>query len=122
MKGKLYVVHSPRDCVLTGFVPITGTIDGQFLVQAAGLVGLRQPRGASQEAKRLFREKVKNVGWRPSFARYGHAGGHTDGISYGFIRNVVATKMLKISRTRSAGQPAPPAQEDTVSAGSAGTW
>lgn len=98
VKGRVYVVFSSRDGVLNGFVPITGTIDGQYLVQPAGLVGLKLPRRTGAQAAAMYREKVKNVRWRPAYRRYGYAGGHTDGTSYRFIKYVVAPQMLGIGR------------------------
>ena len=102
--GKIYVVYSDRDAVLIGFIPVTGTIDGQYLVSPAGQVGLRVPNSGDRG---LYREKVVNIPWRPRFENYGYTGGHTDATSTGFIRHVVAPTMLGIGK-RPVSPPTPP--------------
>ena len=96
IRGKVYVMYSSRDAILTGFVPITGTMDGSHFVQPAGLVGFRPPSGAGATIRKLYREKIVNIPWRPSFARLGYAGGHTDGTSYRFVKYFIAPKLLHI--------------------------
>jgi len=98
VRGKVYVFYSPRDGVLNGFVPMTGTIDGQYLVKPAGLVGLRLPPQGAEDTLTLYRGKITNIPWRRAFQRYGYAGGHTDGTSYRFVKFVIAQQMLGIGR------------------------
>ena len=102
VKGKVYVLYSSRDAILTGFIPLTGTIDGSYFVQPAGLIGLYPPDRASSETRQLYRAKVVNIGWRPSFERYGYAGGHTDATSYAFVKYFIAPKLLGIGYGRKA--------------------
>ncbi len=97
IKGKIYVFYSNRDAILTGFIPVTGTIDGSYFVKPAGLAGLHPPKNISEEGKRLYRNKIVNIPWRPEFEKYGYAGGHTDGTSYEFVRYFIAPKLLRIS-------------------------
>jgi pimeloyl-ACP methyl ester carboxylesterase len=111
VKTKVYVLHSPNDAVLSGFIPVTGTIDGAYLVEPAGLVGLRPAAGLSAEQLRVFREKVVNVAWRPSFERYGYAGGHTDATNFSFVKWYIARELLHISApatTQTAGKSGTP--------------
>jgi len=102
VKDKVYVIYSPHDPVLNSFVPITGTIDGQYFVQSAGLVGLHPPSNASPETQDLYRQKVVNIAWRPGFEAYGYTGNHTDATNTRFVSGYIA-RLLGISR---AGRPA----------------
>lgn len=94
IRGDVTVYYSDRDGVLNGFIPITGTIDGQHFVEPAGLVGMRLPPRANDQTRRMYKEKIRNIGWRPAFAKYGYVGGHTDGTSYDFVRYIVAPQMI----------------------------
>jgi len=98
IKGKVYVIYSSHDAILTGFIPVTGTIDGSYFVQPAGLIGMYPPEGASKETLKLYKEKIVNIPWRPSFERLGYAGGHTDGTSYAFVKYFIAPRLLGIKR------------------------
>jgi len=105
VKGAVFVVHSPRDGVLAGLVPLTGTIDGQFFTQPAGLVGMKVPARATEQTSTLYREKVRNIQWRHSFQAYGYAGGHTDSTSYRFVKYMIAQRMLGIGHRTSTTAP-----------------
>lgn len=96
VKNKVYVLYSSNDAVLNGFVPVTGTIDGAYLVEAAGLVGLSRPNRATPETIQAYRDKIVNIPWQPSFEGMGYAGGHTDGTSESFVRRYIAPKLLGI--------------------------
>lgn len=93
MSGKIYVYHSRADMILDGPVRTLGTIDGQIGVDAAGLVGLRPPKG--------MEDRVVNVPWNPRYERYGWTGSHTDGTSAPFVRHVLSRHIL--SETTTAG-------------------
>lgn len=110
VRGKVYVIYSSQDAVLSGLVPVTGTIDGAYLVEAAGLIGLRAPAGLKPADAALYREKISNIPWRPSFERYGYAGGHTDATSYSFVKSYIAPRLLGIGATL----PAPAAQAEAA--------
>jgi len=99
VKGKVYVLTSPRDGVLAGFIPVTGTIDGAYLVEPVGLAGFSLPSGKTRaEATALYREKIVTIPWRESFERLGNPGGHTDGTSYQFVRYYIATELLGLGK------------------------
>jgi pimeloyl-ACP methyl ester carboxylesterase len=97
VKGKIYVFSSPNDKILKTFIPVTGTIDGEYFVQPAGLVGLYPPDTISADGLRMYREKVVNIPWKPVFSRLGNDGGHTEGTSYRFLRYYILPKVLRIS-------------------------
>jgi len=111
------VFYSPRDAVLRGFIGIVPTIDGKMLTEPAGLIGMRPPGGAGLTLRELYRAKIKNIMWRPSFESYGYMGGHTDGTSYRFVRLYVAPRVLGIQRGRPGAveeeSPATPPAERT---------
>lgn len=98
MRGKIYVYYSPYDGVLDTFVRSVGTVDNRFAVDSAGLVGLR-PGGRSNP-------RVVNVGYRPSYDRYGWAGDHTGATSAAFVQRYVAQHVLTRPRREA---PAPTA-------------
>ena len=100
VQDKVYFIYSPRDAVLSGFIPVTGTIDGQYFVEPAGLVGMRVPAKASETTRQLHRDKISNIPWQSRFERYGYAGGHTDGTSYRFVRYYIAPKLLNLGQQK----------------------
>jgi pimeloyl-ACP methyl ester carboxylesterase len=96
VSNKVYVLHSPHDAILKSFIPVTGTIDGAYLTEPAGLAGLYPPNKATRAQIDLYKEKVINIPWRASFERLGNDGGHTAGTSYAFVRYYIAPKLLGI--------------------------
>jgi pimeloyl-ACP methyl ester carboxylesterase len=95
MKGRVYVFYSSYDPILGGPVKVLGTIDGS-MDDAAGLVGL-QPRPGQQG-------RIVNIPWRPEYAEYGWAGGHTDSTSEPFVQRFVAP-YITANQVRPAAQP-----------------
>lgn len=85
VRGQIYNYYSPNDAVLAGPMKVFGTIDGKFMVDGAGAVGLHPPRGA---------ERVTNIQWRPEFAQHGYSGGHTDCTSSDFVRHYVSRHIV----------------------------
>ncbi|MBW7904725.1 MAG: hypothetical protein LC135_08925 [Phycisphaerae bacterium] len=86
VRGRVYVFYSPNDAVLSGPMRFAGTIDGSFTDEPVGLVGLRSPDPAG---------KIQNIPYSAEFASYGYYGGHTDSTASGFIRAVVAPKIIR---------------------------
>lgn len=107
VKNKVYVLSSSRDAVLKAFIPVTGTIDGSHFVEPAGLVGLYPASRAKAEQIDLYREKIVNIPWRPSFERLGNAGGHTDGTSLAFVKYYIAPKLLGLGPRAHIENPPP---------------
>jgi len=106
--NKVYVLHSPHDAILKSFVRVTGTIDGAYFTEPAGLAGLYPPTKATRAAIEMYKEKVINIPWRSSFEKLGNDGGHTSATTYSFVRHYIAPKLLKIGvapETRSADYP-----------------
>jgi hypothetical protein len=102
--NKIYVIYSPNDAVLRGFIPVTGTIDGAYLTEPAGLVGLYPSRNLRRVERDMYREKIVNIPWRPVFERLGYAGGHTDATSEDFVRYYIAPKLLGIGKEKTKSQ------------------
>ncbi|MEW6198633.1 MAG: hypothetical protein AB1601_08240 [Planctomycetota bacterium] len=86
VNGKIYNYYSPTDAVLAGPMKVFGTIDGAFLKDGAGAVGLRVPRGAG--------DRVVNIRWRPEFEKWGYYGGHMDGTNPTFVRYEIARHII----------------------------
>jgi pimeloyl-ACP methyl ester carboxylesterase len=87
--GRIYNYYSSYDAVLAVPMKVFGTIDGKFGVDGAGAVGLDSPQGA---------EGVVNIRWRREYARYGYAGGHTDGTSPKFVQAVLSQYFIPQGR------------------------
>ena len=86
ISGKIYVYYSSSDMILQGPVRTLGTIDGKIGVDAAGIVGLRSPKGD--------RSRIVNVRWSSTYERYGWTGSHTDATSVPFVRYVLAKAIV----------------------------
>jgi len=111
IRGKIYNYYSPTDAVLAGPMKVFGSIDGVFLEDAAGAVGLQVPPGAQ--------DRVVNIAWRPEFQKYGYYGGHGDGTSADFVAYEIAPRIIgqtaATPQTALANQVAttpPPAHQD----------
>jgi pimeloyl-ACP methyl ester carboxylesterase len=98
VKNKVYILSSPNDKILKTFIPVTGTIDGSYLVQPAGLAGMYPPDKISPEGLALYKEKVVNIPWRPVFEKLDNDGGHTAATSYKFLKYFILPKLLGIER------------------------
>ena len=93
--GKLFAFTSSRDQVLSSLVSNVGTADGRPPGTAiSGLRGFSPPARATTQTKSLYAAKVKNIAWRPEFARHGHNGGHTDVVNSTFVKKYVAPLMV----------------------------
>lgn len=100
--GKVYVYCSSADMILQGPVRTLGTIDGKIGADAAGIVGLRPPRGD--------RSRIVNIPWSSRYEQYGWTGSHTDATSEPFVQLVLAKTILASSpttqpRTTALGSP-----------------
>jgi pimeloyl-ACP methyl ester carboxylesterase len=86
VKGKIYNYYSRTDLVLLGPMKVFGTIDGVYLEDGAGAVGLQVPPGAA--------DRVVNIEWREEFAEYGYVGGHGDGTNAAFVAHEIARHII----------------------------
>jgi pimeloyl-ACP methyl ester carboxylesterase len=84
VRGCIYNYHSAHDAILALPMRLTGTIDGDFGHDAAGLVGLV---GAPPD-------RVVNIAWRRDFRKLGYFGGHVDSTSAPFVRAEIAPRLL----------------------------
>jgi len=96
VRDKVYVLYSPYDMILKSFIPVTGTIDGSYLVEPAGRAGLFPPSRSRRETIELYKARLENIPWRSSFERLGNAGGHTDGTNDRFVKYYIGPRLLKI--------------------------
>lgn len=90
VRNKLYIVTCGRDVVLGFLVPLVGTADRQSVEAAAGLNGFTLPAGATEETRRLYREKVVTIAWTRQLDPTRDCGTHLDNVSMEFIRDHVA--------------------------------
>jgi pimeloyl-ACP methyl ester carboxylesterase len=80
-------------------VGLAGTVD-RGSGPAAGLYGFGLPDGASPQIEALYKEKLVEVPWKPTYVVYGHVGDHLGAASAGFVRRFVAPIVLDASRLR----------------------
>lgn len=87
--GRLYNYCSSKDPILRYGVPLAGTVDRSSDEMAAGLHGIALPRDLDVHGRNLYRLRVRNRAWRPSYKRYGYQGLHTDSTSERFVEHVL---------------------------------
>ncbi len=93
--GKLYVIYSPTDVILSDVVWYTGTVDRRDSTTGiAGLQGFYLPFTELSETVRQYQNKVVNIPHRSDFSTYGYGGGHIDAIAREFIRVFVARAIM----------------------------
>ena len=93
VRGQMYFYYSPDDPVLSGVVPMVGSVD-RTSSTVAGVTGARIPYRASPETRWLYQQKVKNVSWQPQAMQLPHAGT----TERGFIRDMVGPIIVGSSR------------------------
>lgn len=94
VKDKLYIITSTHDRMLKILMPFSGTADRKFHVPGAGLRGFVLPRGASDETRRLYAEKIVTIPYEKEFRKDGDRGLHFDNVKMGFIRDFVAPLLM----------------------------
>jgi pimeloyl-ACP methyl ester carboxylesterase len=99
IRGRIYNYYSSQDPVLWGPMKVFGTIDGQFLADGAGAVGLHPPSGAG---------RVVNIRWQREFSRYGYYGGHMDVTSPAFVRARISEHIMETQSGSVEREPARP--------------
>jgi pimeloyl-ACP methyl ester carboxylesterase len=94
VQGKLFVLTSAHDEVLTGLVPLTGTADRDASdAPAAGLNGFVVPAGAWPQ--QLYADRVVTSAWTADMQRDGNYGGHLDNVKMEFVRDYVAPLIME---------------------------
>ncbi|MFO8012790.1 MAG: hypothetical protein R6X20_05725 [Phycisphaerae bacterium] len=89
----IYSFKSVADTVLSLGVTWAGTVDRNGGL-AGGLVGFATPAGASEETKRLYKEKLHEIGWWPGDTVLGHLGDHLGATNPAYVKEKVAPIVL----------------------------
>jgi len=89
----IYSFTSVADTVLSLGVTWAGTVDRNGGL-AGGLVGFSPPGDASEETRRLYKEKLHEIGWWPGDTVYGHVGDHLGATRPGYVKAKVAPIVL----------------------------
>ena len=77
--------YQPQDVVaLWAGTTLAGTADGMHL-PSAGAVGFWTPLGASDQDKRLYRDKLVQLSYKPQMATAGNLGGHFQCVGRTFV-------------------------------------
>jgi len=108
--GRVYNHHSAADLVLGVLVAATGTVD-RAGGDSGGLHGFRPPEDDGGERLALYRDRLAEVGWRPSDAACGHGGDHLGGTNPAYVRERIAS----LAWARPPGEQ-PPAREAAATA------
>lgn len=88
--GQLWNFYSTSDPILRYAVPITGSVDRSARsVSLAGLFGFAPPRLAEHDARSLYRDKLRNMGWRTYYRQFGYHGRHTDSVKPAFVAEII---------------------------------
>jgi hypothetical protein len=89
----IYSFRSVADTVLSLGVTWAGTVDRNGGL-AGGLVGFGPPGDASDETKRLYREKLHEISWWPGDTVYGHLGDHLGATNPAYVKAKIAPIVL----------------------------
>ncbi len=93
VKGKLYTTCSQSDAILAA-LPITA--DGKP-APAAGRMGFRIPADLQNNEKSEY-EKVVILPWQAKYREDGWGGGHVSSTKPGFVKRVIAPRILPAKR------------------------
>jgi len=89
----IYSFNSMADTVLSLGVTWTGTVDRNGAL-AGGLVGFSPRADASEETRRLYKEKLHEIPWWPGDAVLGHLGDHLGATNPAYVKEKVAPIVL----------------------------
>lgn len=107
VRGKLYVLYSMNDAILSNFVWYTGTVDRKESSDGiAGLEGFHIISSPYPDTKRQY-EKLVNVPYRSEFREAGYDGGHVSGTARTFVQFYLAPALMKSDRRLVGGPRAP---------------
>ena len=124
VRGRLYATCSTGDMLLASLaLNADGTVG-----RAAGQRGFVLPAGLTDREKRQY-TKVVNLPWRPAYAGAGWNGGHGWVTRSGFVRSVIAPRLLSdeafpldrplvVIEERKRQDAAKPARQEVKEAGS----
>lgn len=92
--GKLYIITSTHDHMLSTLMPLSGTADRKFHDPGAGIKGFLLPVGASAATRRLYAEKIVTIPYSKDFRKDQDDGHHFDNVKEAFIRDHVAPLLM----------------------------
>lgn len=90
LKGKMYVYTSTHDHMVGFFMKFSGSADRKYHDAGADIHGFVLPKGASEETRQLYAEKIVTIKWEKEFEKDGDRGHHFDNVKMEFIRDQVA--------------------------------
>lgn len=94
VKGKLYIYTSTHDRMLGFLMPFSGTADRKFNDPGAGITGFVLPKGANDQTRKLYADKIVTIRWTKELEADGDYGRHFDNIKMEFIRDHVAPLLM----------------------------
>ena len=94
VKNKLYIYTSTHDRMVKTLMKFSGTADRKYFVPGAGIKGFVLPKGATEETKRLYAEKIVTINYSKDFLVDGNKGHHFDNVKMDFIREHVAPLLM----------------------------
>lgn len=96
----LFHGYSERDGAYLGSgTQLIGTYGGPPS-EAAGLVGFREPKDLDAAGRRLYRDKLRQLGWTEAIAATGHDGGHWGWMKRAFVLEYLAPPLTASVRGR----------------------
>jgi pimeloyl-ACP methyl ester carboxylesterase len=96
VRGQVYNFYSERDVgLLKVGTSLLGSIDRGFGA-AAGAKGFVIPEEASADERRLYADKLRQIGWSSRLKRYGADGGHFGWTSQRFARTYLAPMIREL--------------------------
>lgn len=105
--GKLFVLYSPSDAILSNVVWYTGTVDRKESSEGiAGLEGFHRISSPYPDTDRQY-EKLVNVPYRSEFRDAGYDGGHVSGVNKTFVQFYLAPALMENDRRLVRGRRAP---------------
>jgi hypothetical protein len=97
VRGKVHIVTSTHDHMLSIAMPLSGTADRKFHDPGAGIKGFVLPANASAETRRLYADKIVTIPYSKDFRKDGDRGHHFDNVKEDFIRDHVAPLLMSDS-------------------------
>ncbi|MCA9255274.1 MAG: hypothetical protein KDA33_06535, partial [Phycisphaerales bacterium] len=98
VRGKMYVLHSSSDAILSNLVWYTGTVDRKESRDGiAGMEGFHYIDSAYPDTEAQY-EKLVNIPFRSEFRDAGYDGGHVSATTKTFVQFYLAPALLDKDR------------------------
>lgn len=108
VQGKLYVLYSRSDVILSNLVWYTGTVDRKESRDGiAGLEGFHRISSPYPDTEKQY-QKLVNVPYRSDFRDGGYDGGHVSATTKTFVQYYLAPAMMDSDRRLVGGRRASP--------------